>query len=56
MLSGEIVSPTRLLFQYMKSLTKSEKLRAFIAPTMTDLITFIDKNGKFDVYEGVGKH
>ena len=26
MLSGEIVSPTRLLLQYMKVLTKSEKL------------------------------
>ena len=45
LLSGEIVSPTRLLFQYMKALTKSEKLRAFVAPKMTDLITFLDKNG-----------
>ena len=26
MLSGEIVSPTRLLFQYMKALENSEKL------------------------------
>ena len=52
MLSGEIFSPTRLLFQYMKALTKSEKLRAFIAPKMTDLITFPDKNGKSTVYEG----
>ena len=43
MLSGEIVSPTRLLFQYMKALTKIEKLKAFIAPKMTYLITFIDK-------------
>ena len=51
MLSGEIVSPTRLLLQYMKALTKSEKLKAFIAPKMTDLITFIDKNGKSDVYD-----
>ena len=46
MLSGEIVYSTRLLIQYMKALTKSEKLKAFIAPKMTDLITFIDKNGK----------
>ena len=52
MLSGEIVSPTRLLFQYMKALTKSEKLRAFIAPKMTDLITFLDNNGKSAVYTG----
>ena len=50
MLSGEIVSPTRLLFQYMNSLTKSEKLRAFIAPKMTDIINFFDKNGKSAVY------
>ena len=50
MLSRDIVSPTRLLFQYMKALTKSEKLRAFIAPDMTDLITFLDKNGKSAVY------
>ena len=56
MLSGEIVSPTRLLFQYMKALTKSEKIKAFIAPKMTDLITFLDKNGKSDVYEGADIH
>ena len=52
MLSGEIVSPTRLLFHYIKALKKSEKLRAFIAPKMTDLITFFDNNGKYDVYTG----
>ena len=52
MLSGEIVSPTRLLIQYMKALTKSEKLKAFIVPKMTDLITFIDKNGKSTAYDG----
>ena len=45
-LSREIFSPTRLLFRYMKSLTKSEKLRAFIAPKMTDLVAFLDNNGK----------
>ena len=56
MLSGEIVSPTRLIFQYMKALTKSEKLRAFIAPKMTDLITFLDKNVKSAVYEGGDIH
>ena len=43
-LSGDIISPTRLLFQYMKALSKSDKLRAFIAPKMTDLITFLDNN------------
>ena len=56
MLSGEIVSPTRLLIQYMKSLTKSERLKAFIDPKMTDLITFIDKNGKSAVYYGGDIH
>ena len=56
MLSGEIVPPTRIIFQYMKALTKSEKLRAFIAPNMTDLITFFDKNVKFAVYEGGDIH
>ena len=55
-LSGEIVSPARLIFQYMKALTKSEKLRAFIAPKMTDLITFLDYNGKYAVYTGGDIH
>ena len=53
MLSGEIVSPTRLLFQYMKALAKSEKLRHFIAPKMTYFIKFLYKNGKSSVYTGV---
>ena len=43
-LSGEIVSPTRLIFQYMKELSNSDELRAFIAPKMSDLIIFLDKN------------
>ena len=51
MLSEEIVSPIRLLLQYMKALTKSDKLKSFIVPKMTDLITFLDKNGKSDVCE-----
>ena len=51
-LSGEIFSPTRLLFQYMKALTKSEKVRYFIAPKMKYLITFLDNKGKSDVYIG----
>ena len=52
MLSGEIVSPTRLLFQYTKELKESDKLRAFIATKMTDLINFLENNGKFAVYKG----
>ena len=51
-LSGEIFSPTRIIFQYMKALKKSEKLKAFIAPKITYLITFLDKNGKYAVYYG----
>ena len=54
--SGEIFSPIRLLFPYMKALKKSEKLRSFIAPKMTDLLTFFDNNGKYAVYTGVDIH
>ena len=56
MLSGEIFSPTRLLFNYMKALSKSDKLRTFIAPKMTDIIIFLDNNRKHDVYTGVHIH
>ena len=52
MLSVEIVSPTRIMFQYMKALSNSDKLRAFISPKMIDLITFLDNNIKSDVYTG----
>ena len=48
-LFGETVSPIILLFQYMKGFSKSDKLKAFIAPKMTDLITFLDNNGKSSV-------
>ena len=51
-LSGEIVSPTRLLFQYTKALSNSDKLIYYIAPKMTDCIKFIDNNGKFALYTG----
>ena len=40
----------------MKALTKSEKNKAFIAPKMTDLITFIHKNGKSADYDGGDIH
>ena len=42
-LSGEIVSPTRLLLQYMRELSKSDKVRDFIAPNITDIITLLKK-------------
>ena len=44
-LSGEILSPTRLLLQYTKALSNSDKIKAFIAPKMKYLITFLDNNG-----------
>ena len=52
MLSGEIVSPTRILFHCTKALTNSEKLRDFIATNLTDLTTFLHNNGKSAVYTG----
>ena len=45
-LSGENVSSTRLLFQYMKSLSKSDKLKALIAPNIKDPITLLEIKGK----------
>ena len=55
-LSGEIFSPTRLLSQYMKALSKSDKPRALIDPKMTYITTLIDNNGKYAVYTGGGIH
>ena len=51
-ISVENVSPTRLLLQYKKSFPKSDKLRAYIAPKITDLIIFLDNNGKTEIYKG----
>ena len=56
MISGENVSPTRLLFQYMKELSKSDKLRYLIAPKMTDLTASLDNNEKSAVYTGGDIH
>ena len=55
-LSGEIISPNRLLFQYMKAFSDSDKLRDFIAPKMTYIITFPNNNGKSAVYTGGDIH
>ena len=46
----ETTSPIILLFRYMKALPKSEKLKAFIAPNMVDIITFPDNKVKYAVY------
>ena len=52
----ETLYPTIFIFQHMKALSKSKKSKAFIAPKMTDLITFLDNNGKCAVYTGVNIH
>ena len=54
--SVETVSSTRLLFKYTILLSKIYKLKAFIAPKMTDFITFLDKNRKYAVYTGGNIH
>ena len=52
MLYGETVSPTRILFQYMKELSKNDRIKAFIPTNMTDLITLLDNNRKSALYTG----
>ena len=54
MLSGEDFSPTRILFQYTKEFSKSDKTRAFIVPKMTGLIDLLDNNRKYAIYTGGG--
>ena len=49
-LSVETVSPTRLLFQYIKTFSESNKIKASIVPKMTDLITLLDNNVKSAFY------
>ena len=56
MLTGETVSPTRLISQYTKVFSNSDKLRAFIVPKMTYLIKFLDNNAKSAVYMGGDIH
>ena len=36
----------------MKSFSKSDKLKTFIAPKIIDLVTFLDNNEKLAVYTG----
>ena len=55
-LSGETVSPTRLLFHYMKALSKSDKIKAFIVPKMKKVITVPYNNEKSNVYTGGNIH
>ena len=51
-LSGETFSPTILLLHYTKEFSKRDKLKALIAPNMTDLITFLNNNRNSDIYKG----
>ena len=51
-LYGETAYHIRPILQYMKVLQNSDKLKEIIAPNMTDLITFLDKNVKLDIYTG----
>ena len=55
-LSGETVYPTRFLFQYMKTLSKSDKPKELIATKMMDIIKFLDNNGKYAIYTGGNIH
>ena len=55
-LSGQNVSPTIILFRYMKALSNIDKLKEFIAPKMTYLVTFLDNNRKLAVYKGRNIH
>ena len=55
-LSGETVSPTRLLFRYIKALSNRYKLKAFIAPKMTDIIILPENNKKWSIYTGGNIH
>ena len=40
----------------MKLLSNRDKLKAFIASNVTDLITLLDKNVKLDIYVGLNIH
>ena len=47
----ETVYPTRLLYQYIKALSKSDKLKVFIASKMTYLLTFLDNKNNVYIYK-----
>ena len=55
-LSVETVSHKRILFQYMKVLSKSNTLKAFVAPNITDIVTFVYNNITLDIYKRVNIH
>ena len=55
-ISGETVSPTILLLQYMQVLSKCDNLKSFIAPKMIDLIILPDNNIKSSILTWVNIH
>ena len=55
-LSGETVSSTTTLFQYMREFSNRNKIKALFELNMTDIITLLENNGKLDVYTGGNIH
>ena len=49
-LSVETVSPTIFIFHCIKVLSKNDKIKSFLFIKMTDLTTFLEKNGKLSIY------
>ena len=56
MLSVELILHTKLILQYMKELSNSDKLRGFIQAKITDIITFLDNKENVAVYTGEDIH
>ena len=50
------MSPKRLIFQYMKLLTKFDGLKTFISPKMMVIIIYPDHHGKEASCSGSGIH
>ena len=55
-LSVETVYNKRLLFNYIKALSKCDKGKAFVSPKIADLKQFLDNNGKLAIYTGKKLH
>ena len=46
MLSGEIFSPNIIILQYMKALSNSDKLKAFVVSKIINVIALLDRHVK----------
>ena len=55
-LSRKIVYPTRLLSHCKKDFLKRNKIKVFVAPKMTYIITFLDNNVKLAVHTAENIH